>query len=55
VLNGGYGLLVWPAFKATPEGLVVVQVESVEEEEYLGHVASVLDELARPKILRLPS
>ncbi|MFA6774698.1 MAG: AAA family ATPase [Sphaerochaetaceae bacterium] len=55
VLNGGYGLLVWPAFKATPEGLVIVQVESVEEEEYLGHVASVLDELARPKILRLPS
>ena len=52
ILNGGYGLLVWPAFKATPEGLVVAQVPSTEEKEYLEHSASALDELSRPRIFQ---
>ncbi|MCI2044934.1 MAG: AAA family ATPase [Sphaerochaeta sp.] len=52
VLGGGYGLLLWPAYKETPEGLVVAQVGSVEEKEYLEHSASALDPVSRPMIIQ---
>ena len=42
VLNAGHGLLVWEAYRHTPEGLVVAQVRTAEEKAYLEQYISSL-------------
>jgi len=42
VMNAGHGLLVWEAFRHTPEGLVVAQVRTDEEKAYLQQYISSL-------------
>ncbi|MDX9915786.1 MAG: AAA family ATPase [Sphaerochaeta sp.] len=51
ILNAGHGLLVWEAYRRTPEGLVVAQVKSNEERDYIDHYASSLGELERPQVV----
>ncbi len=56
VLNAGHGLLVWEAFRHTPEGLVVAQVRTDEEKAYLQQYISSLrnssnDEVNVPYLL----
>ena len=42
VLNAGHGLLVWEAFRRTPEGLVAAQVRTDEDLAFVSHRASEL-------------
>ena len=51
VLNAGHGLLVWEAFRHTPEGLVVAQVKSKEDLAYLNQYISTLDSVSAPKVI----
>ena len=51
VLNAGHGLLVWEAFRHTPEGLVVAQVRSSEDMAYLNQYISTLDSVSAPKAI----
>ncbi|WP_332446220.1 AAA family ATPase [Sphaerochaeta sp.] len=57
VCNAGHGLLLWEAFRKTPEGLVVAQVRSQDHMEHISHYASSLSALERPEIhcAELPS
>lgn len=50
VCNAGHGLLLWEAFRRTPEGLVVAQVRSKDQWEHIMHYASSLPELERPQV-----
>ena len=51
VLNAGHGLLVWEAFRHTPEGLVVAQVRSNEDLSYLNQYISTLDSVSAPQVI----
>ncbi len=51
VLNAGHGLLVWEAFRHTPEGIVVAQVRSAEEKAYLEQYISTMDKVSAPRLL----
>ncbi|MBP5299764.1 MAG: AAA family ATPase, partial [Victivallales bacterium] len=51
VLNSGHGLLVWEAFRRTPEGLVVAQVRNAEENAYLQQYIKSLDSVSAPKVV----
>ncbi len=51
VLNAGHGLLVWEAFRHTPEGLVVAQVRSKEDLAYLNQYISTLDSVSAPQVV----
>ena len=51
VLNAGHGLLVWEAFRHTPEGLVVAQVRSNEDLAYLNQYISTLDSVSAPQVI----
>ncbi len=51
VLNAGHGLLVWEAFRKTPEGLVVAAVHSPEEMTYISHYSETLDAINAPVIV----
>jgi putative ATPase len=50
VLNAGHGLLLWEAYRHTPEGVVIAQVRTAEQREFLTHYASTLAEIERPII-----
>ena len=52
VLGGGYGMLLWPAFKAVPEGLVVCQVSTSEQKAYIEQYERSLDSLSRPVLFQ---
>lgn len=52
VLGAGYGMLLWPAYAAVPEGLVVAQVDTPEEEDFIADTAKGIDPLSRPQVLR---
>lgn len=54
VCNAGHGLLLWEAFRQTPEGLVVAQVNSAEQAQHINHYASSLQSLERPRIVCEP-
>ena len=49
VLNSGHGLLVWEAYRHTPEGLVVAHVKTPEENAYLQQYMKTLDSVSAPK------
>ncbi len=52
ILGAGHGLLLWQAFRETPEGYVCAQVDNKEQYDYINHYASKLDELNKPYIKR---
>lgn len=52
VLNAGLGLLVWEAFRRTPEGLVVAQVRSREQYEAIEHFNKDLDEVQKVRVVK---
>ena len=51
VLNAGHGLIVWEAFRHTPEGMVVAQVRNTEEMAYLQQYIKKLDDINSPKVI----
>ncbi len=50
VCNAGHGLLLWEAYRSTPEGLVIAQVRTKDQEEHINHYAHSLSQLERPQI-----
>ncbi len=50
ILGAGHGLLLWQAFRQTPEGYVCAQVNKSEQFDYINHYSSKLDEINRPFI-----
>lgn len=54
ILGAGHGLLLWEAFRKTPEGYVCAQVDKNEQYDYINHYASKLDELNKPFVKNLP-
>lgn len=50
VLNAGHGLLLWEAFRKTPEGLAVAVVRTPEENAYISHYLSSLDTVSAPVV-----
>ena len=51
VLNSGHGLLVWEAYRHTPEGLVVAHVKTPEENAYLQQYMKTLDSVSAPRVV----
>ena len=51
VLNAGHGLLLWEAFRKTPEGLAVAVVRSPEDNAYIQHYLTSLDAVSAPVVL----
>ncbi|MBQ3728813.1 MAG: AAA family ATPase [Spirochaetales bacterium] len=51
VMNSGHGLLVWEAYRHTPEGLVVAQVRNSEENAYIQQYMKTLDPVSAPKLV----
>ena len=51
VLNSGHGLLVWEAYRHTPEGLVVAHVRSSEESAYILQYMKTLDPVSAPRLI----
>lgn len=51
VLNAGHGLLLWEAFRKTPEGLAVAVVRTPEDCAYIKHYISSLDSVTAPVVL----
>jgi putative ATPase len=54
ILGAGHGLLLWKAFRETPEGYVCAQVNKSEQFDYISHYASQLDEVNKPYIKNKP-
>ncbi|NCC65073.1 MAG: AAA family ATPase [Spirochaetia bacterium] len=50
VLNAGHGLLLWEAYRKTPEGLVIGQVRTKDQLEHILHYAKSLTILERPQV-----
>jgi putative ATPase len=48
VCNAGHGLLLWEAYRSTPEGLVVAQVRTPDQRDHINHYAQSLSDLDRP-------
>ncbi len=51
VLNAGHGLLLWEAFRKTPEGLAAAVVRTPEDNAYINHYLSSLDSVTAPAVL----
>ncbi|MDY0288185.1 MAG: AAA family ATPase [Sphaerochaeta sp.] len=54
VCNSGHGLLLWEAYRQTPEGLVVAQVQTTEQMQHVSHYADSLQSLEKPTIVHAP-
>jgi len=52
VVNAGNGMLLWEAFRRTPEGLAVAFTSSDDHFKYLNYYANTLEPLLRPQILQ---
>ncbi len=50
VLNAGHGMLLWEAFRRTPEGLAMAFTSSHEQFSHLQHYAATLDPLMQPQV-----
>lgn len=48
ILGAGHGLLLWHAFRETPEGLVCAQIKNKQGFEYIDHYAKTLDAVTKP-------
>lgn len=55
VVNSGHGLLVWEAFRKTPEGQVTALVRKKEEQEHIQHYISTLDSVSAPALVFEPN
>lgn len=51
VLNAGHGLLVWEAFRHTPEGVVVAHVKSDQDKAYLEQYISTMKAVSAPSLI----
>jgi putative ATPase len=51
VVNAGHGMLLWEAFRKTPEGLSMAFTSSHEHYNHLQHYAATLDQLSQPQVL----
>ncbi len=54
VCNAGHGLLLWEAYRQTPEGLVVAQVQNPAQMQHVSHYADSLQSLEKPTIAHAP-
>ena len=54
ICNAGHGLLLWEAYRQTPEGLVVAQVEKADQMQHISHYADSLQSLEKPTIMHAP-
>ncbi|AEV28624.1 AAA ATPase [Sphaerochaeta pleomorpha str. Grapes] len=54
VVNAGHGLLLWEAYRRTPEGFVVAQVNRDEQFEHINHYAKGLDAVEQPMVVKKP-
>jgi len=54
VCNAGHGLLLWEAYRFTPEGLVVAQVETTAQMQHINHYADSLQSLEKPTRVHAP-
>ncbi|HKL59521.1 MAG TPA: AAA family ATPase [Sphaerochaeta sp.] len=52
ICNAGHGLLLWEAYRQTPEGLVVAQVQSSEQMQHISHYADSLQSLEKPTVIQ---
>lgn len=52
VLNAGHGMLVWEAFRKTPEGLVAATVQSDEDLQYIDHKKAELNPTDAPIVTK---
>ena len=50
VLNAGHGMLLWEAFRRTPEGLAIAFTSSHEQFNHIQHYAATLDPLLQPQV-----
>ncbi len=48
ILGAGHGLIMWEAFRKTPEGYICAQVNKQQEYDYIMHYGSQMDELNTP-------
>jgi len=51
VLNSGHGLLVWEAFRHTPEGIVCAHMRNSEERAYLEQYIGTMDSVSAPRLV----
>ena len=54
ICNAGHGLLLWEAYRQTPEGLVVAQIENTEQMQHVSHYADSLQSLEKPSLMHAP-
>lgn len=54
ICNAGHGLLLWEAYRQTPEGLVVAQVQTSAQMQHISHYADSLQSLDKPSITQSP-
>ncbi len=54
ICNAGHGLLLWEAYRQTPEGLVVAQVQTSDQMQHISHYADSLQSLDKPTIVQAP-
>ncbi|MDX9934545.1 MAG: AAA family ATPase [Sphaerochaetaceae bacterium] len=52
VINAGHGLLVWEAFRKTPEGLTVAICRTEAQFRHVQHYARTLEEIEQPIIVK---
>lgn len=55
ILNAGHGLLLWEAYRRSPEGLTVAQVRTEDELSYLNHYAQSLERIEQPQLYQGPT
>ena len=54
VCNAGHGMLLWEAYRSTPEGLVVAQVRNKDQADHINHYAASLSSVERPQVYAEP-
>ena len=54
VCNAGHGMLLWEAYRSTPEGLVVAQVRNKDQADHINHYAGSLSSVERPHVYAEP-
>ncbi|MDC7243568.1 MAG: AAA family ATPase, partial [Sphaerochaetaceae bacterium] len=50
ILGAGHGLLLWEAFRKTPEGYVCAQVNKQQEYDYITHYGANIDNINKPYV-----
>ncbi len=50
ILGAGHGLLLWYAYRKTPEGYICAQVDQQQQYDYINHYSQELEELNKPYV-----